>query len=188
MGDGGLVRLAGSKGCGLEKHFHRGVPAAKVFSRGAVEILLDGRGSENAGAGGREPARREPAVEKRGGVRSGDPPPGPRLPIASRGGPGRGVMSMGLHMQNTFAGHTLSWKCESAGTRTPNCDWRSARIEVVCRTSPATGGPYVVSKEVAAFCGPPLHTKNGVRSIPLQFRWSPSSSDPFISHYPVLIS
>lgn len=33
-----------------------------------------------------------------------------------------------------------------------------------------------------------LHTKNGVRLIPLQFRWSPSSSDPFIPHYSVLIS
>ena len=84
MGNGGRVRLAGSWGCGPEKHFHRGVPAAKVFSRGAVEILLDGRGSGNAGAGGREPPRPEPAVEKRGGFRSGTPPPGPRLPIASR--------------------------------------------------------------------------------------------------------
>ena len=84
MGNGGRPRLAGSWVCGPEKHFHRGVPAAKVFSRDAVEILLDGRGSENDGAGGLELPRREPAVEKRGGFRSGAPPPGPRLPIASR--------------------------------------------------------------------------------------------------------
>lgn len=86
-GNGGLGWLVGSWGAGQEKHFHRGVPAAKVFSRDAVEVLLDGRGSENAGAGGREPARREPAVEKRGRPRSDAPLPGPRLPIASmRGG------------------------------------------------------------------------------------------------------
>lgn len=83
--NGGLGWLVGSWGAGQEKHFHRGVPAAKVFSRDAVEILLDGRGSENDGAGGLELPRREPAVEKRGGVRSGAPPPGPRLPIASMG-------------------------------------------------------------------------------------------------------
>ena len=100
----GRPLLARSWVCGPEKHFHRGVPAVKVFSRGAVEFLLNDRGSENDGAGGLELPRPEPAVEKRGGVRSGAPPPGPRLPIASRrGGPGRGVMSMGLHMQNTFA-------------------------------------------------------------------------------------
>lgn len=74
------------KKSGLEKHFHRGVPAAKVFSRGAAEILLDGRGSENAGAGGREPPRRKPAVEKRGGVRSGAPPPAPVCRLLRGGG------------------------------------------------------------------------------------------------------
>lgn len=65
--------------------------------------------------------------------------PAPRPPSADcfEGvGPRVGSDKYGPAHAEHFCATPPLWKCGSAGNRTPNCDWRSARMRGVCGTDP----------------------------------------------------